>query len=377
MPGIGGHAPEAVAAAPLQRDGHRWGVVVCWGLREPDDAVARLSALLALAGPTVGSTLERMRLVERSQEEAALRRIATAVACGRDQPALNAMIAEEVANLLDAESGSVILIEPDGRARLGAAYARPRRAARSEDAVSRVLRSERPARSEGSSFATGWIAGEHGIAAPIRVHGLVRGVVSVERNEGGPFPTSTEDRLVPFAELASIAIQNAERSEALSAEARADELTGVGNRRAFTERMAEEVERARRYGHPLSLVLMDLDRFKAVNDTFGHQVGDEVLVEATRRLSRLVRTGELVARIGGDEIAWLLPETDAEGALRAAERALEAISQTPFETAGAISASAGVSDLAAARSPSELVRLADEALLTAKHDGPGVVRRVM
>jgi diguanylate cyclase (GGDEF)-like protein len=202
----------------------------------------------------------------------------------------------------------------------------------------------------------------------------VRGALAVERAAGGRLPSATERRLAAFAELAAIALANAERGRALSAEAREDELTGIGNRRAFTERLTGEVERARRYAGPLSLVLIDLDRFKRVNDTLGHQVGDAVLVETTRRLAALVRGGELVARIGGDELAWLLPETGVRGAVRAAERALEAIGTGTFGAAGSITASAGVAGLRPGDGPSELVGRADGALLRAKADGAGAVR---
>jgi diguanylate cyclase (GGDEF)-like protein len=122
-------------------------------------------------------------------------------------------------------------------------------------------------------------------------------------------------------------------------------------------------------------VLIDIDDFKAINDTFGHPLGDDVLAEVARRLSSLGRAGELVARIGGDELAWLLPETDAEGAARAAQRALDSISSATFSGVGALSASAGVADLTGSGGPSDLVRRADAALLRSKVEGPGVVRR--
>jgi len=165
------------------------------------------------------------------------------------------------------------------------------------------------------------------------------------------------------------------RHERMLAEAHSDELTGIANRRAFGRRLSSEVERARRYGHHLSLVLIDLDRFKGVNEAHGHQVGDEVLAETARRLSALVRRGELVARIGGDGLAWLLPETDEAAAAHAADRARSAIARSPFPAAGPLTISAGVADLARAGTPEELVRLADMALMRAKREGRGITRR--
>jgi diguanylate cyclase (GGDEF)-like protein len=117
-------------------------------------------------------------------------------------------------------------------------------------------------------------------------------------------------------------------------------------------------------------VLLDLDHFKQVNDTLGHPVGDKVLVEVAARLRDVTRAGEHLARVGGEEFAWLLPEADAAGAVAAAERAREAIRATPFALGGTLTISAGVCTLAEAGGESrELYRLADTALYRAKAAG--------
>jgi len=103
-------------------------------------------------------------------------------------------------------------------------------------------------------------------------------------------------------------------SRRLEREADADPLTGLANHRAFHDRLRTEVERAQRYGRPLSLACLDVDGFKDVNDQFGHQAGDKVLREVAARLTTVARSADLVARIGGDEFAILLPETTAEAA---------------------------------------------------------------
>jgi GGDEF domain-containing protein len=98
-------------------------------------------------------------------------------------------------------------------------------------------------------------------------------------------------------------------SRRLERQADADPLTGLANHRAFHDRLRTEVERAQRYGRPLSLACLDVDGFKDVNDQFGHPAGDKVLREVAARLTTVARTADLVARIGGDEFAILLPET--------------------------------------------------------------------
>jgi diguanylate cyclase (GGDEF)-like protein/putative nucleotidyltransferase with HDIG domain len=151
-----------------------------------------------------------------------------------------------------------------------------------------------------------------------------------------------------------------------------DPLTDLANHRRFHERLGEEFSRARRHGRDLSLVLIDLDHFKHVNDLHGHPVGDEVLQETAARLRRYAREGDLIARVGGEEFAWLMPETPPAAAFDVAERARSLISRTPFAGVGSLTASAGICDLAWADTPGDLNRLADGALYWAKRNGRNV-----
>lgn len=167
------------------------------------------------------------------------------------------------------------------------------------------------------------------------------------------------------------------RESLAAAEERAavDPLTGLANHRTFHERLAAEVGSARRRGRALALVLMDLDHFKQVNDRHGHQVGDRVLQRAAEVLRAETRAGELVARVGGEEFAMLLPGADGEEAYRAAERVRRAVAGASFPEVGAMTMSAGVSDLSQGRDPDTLYRLADAALYRAKHGGRDMVAR--
>ena len=158
--------------------------------------------------------------------------------------------------------------------------------------------------------------------------------------------------------------------------ARHDVLTGLLNRRAFQERLVEELARAQRGARSLSLVVLDIDDFKAINDRHGHPGGDRVLTEVGRRLRALARTGEPIARIGGEEFAWILPGTAAVDAATAAERARRVIGDALFDGIGRVSIAAGVSDLDDTNgTPDDLYRLADLALYAAKADGGDAVRR--
>ena len=148
-----------------------------------------------------------------------------------------------------------------------------------------------------------------------------------------PTPDGAE-RLTPHADLVGLAVANARAHEQLVALARTDALTGLANHRAFRERLESDAARARRTGFPVSLVIVNLDRFKRVNDTWGHQAGDAVLREVARRLQASARRGDLPARIGGEELAWLLPDTGLPAARDAAERLRRAIGERPDRPGG-------------------------------------------
>lgn len=151
-----------------------------------------------------------------------------------------------------------------------------------------------------------------------------------------------------------------------------DGLTQVANHRHFQDRLREEFRRAQRYDDPLALILADLDHFKTVNDNFGHQVGDEVLVGMAHCLRAAVRETDFCARYGGEEFAILLPKTHLAGALTVAERVCTELSALKAGPAGLkVTASFGVSGFPgrSVNTPEQLVRTADEALYRAKREG--------
>jgi diguanylate cyclase (GGDEF)-like protein/PAS domain S-box-containing protein len=334
------------------------------------DITARHAAELELRGREA----ENRRLAD---EQGALRRVATAVALEDDPQSVFDLVCEEAVRLIGATSGGLVRFEPErvstpvgAWALEGAAPTFPRGERLDGDGPAAVVaRTGRAARVE--------VAGPDGLggvvlAAPVRAGERLWGAIGVSGAGDAPAFPDAADRLGRFAELVGIAVSNAEARARLAALAATDHLTGLANHRTFQERLAQEVVRAGRHGRRFSLVLLDIDHFKRVNDDLGHQVGDAVIREAARRLGALARAGDLMARVGGDEFAWLMPETGGMEAWRAADRAREAIAAEAFAGVGQLTVSAGVCDLEQAPQQSELFRLADGALYWAKQHGRDV-----
>jgi diguanylate cyclase (GGDEF)-like protein len=163
-----------------------------------------------------------------------------------------------------------------------------------------------------------------------------------------------------------------ETSAKLAALALVDSLTQIANRRALTERLTHEVERSKRYGHPFSCLLIDIDHFKHINDEFGHQTGDSVLVEVARVIAQSVRNTDLAGRYGGEEFMVLAPETRAGDARVLAERIrsrIPMLSETRPTVPG-VTVSIGIASVdSRVGSPEGLVASADAALYEAKRGG--------
>jgi two-component system cell cycle response regulator len=220
------------------------------------------------------------------------------------------------------------------------------------------------------------------IALPFSLGNEQAGVFFLRRMVNEP-PLTNED--VEFADAvikaAVAAIHRAQVIETTKADnarlevlAHTDPLTQVLNRRALTVRLTSEMERARRYESVISLLMIDIDHFKAINDTHGHLVGDDVLREVAALLSESIRSVDVVARYGGEEFVVVLPETPLVGAVKFAERMRERMEQTAFvQSHGGVHLTASIG-VAAYPSPDlllvdDLFARADEALYRAKADG--------
>lgn len=148
-----------------------------------------------------------------------------------------------------------------------------------------------------------------------------------------------------------------------------DALTGVLNRRRFYELLDDELQRAARYDERFSLIMLDIDHFKRVNDTFGHAVGDAVLKSLAGVVQVALRANDSLSRWGGEEFVVLAPETGREEALRLAERLRERVSDEAFPAAGTVTVSLGVAEHRHGESGDALLNRVDEALYRAKENG--------
>jgi diguanylate cyclase (GGDEF)-like protein len=375
---------RAAAAVPVRSHGRPWGGLLVANVGPhplPADAEARLIRLAEIASLAVAMGAAHEQVGREVREQMALRRLAVAAASGQRDDGPFPLAARLIGETLGADSGSVVRFEAGGGARvLGAWSATPGLAAdegallraHERGALAQVARSGTAARADeplALERPAGRVVARSAVAVPIRVGGRPWGALSVLSTGPRPLPVGVPERLARFAEILALGIDASEAREQLATLASTDHLTGLANQRAFEERLDAEVERARRHGRPLALIVFDLDHFKAVNDTHGHEVGNAVLRETARRLGSAVRRGEVLARVGGEEFAWILPEADAAKAGRAAARARRAIADLPFATVGRLTTSAGVCDLTSATGASELFRLADMALYWAKEQG--------
>lgn len=155
----------------------------------------------------------------------------------------------------------------------------------------------------------------------------------------------------------------------LRRQSRTDSLTGIGNRSYLNERLPQEIDRARRYGRPFAVVLLDIDHFKAINDLYGHLMGDTVLRHFTTVIQETVRTTDMAGRWGGEEFLILCPETTDEQALALARRVCSAIRAHGFPTGRTHTVSAGVAALIPGDTVDDLLHRADAGLYQAKADG--------
>lgn len=213
------------------------------------------------------------------------------------------------------------------------------------------------------------------IAVPLKQSGRTVGVLNLyDKEDDREFNSRDLETILAFASQASVAIDNVLLHQEAQRLSLTDPLTSLWNYRYLTLGLGHEIERASRFDRPLAVLMVDLDRFKQINDRHGHQIGDAVLIELAARMRTQVREVDTLARYGGEEFVVVLPETDPAGAARAADRLAGAIRSQPFcaNTAHAleVTASIGVAVFPEhGTTPSRLLRSADDALYDAKAAG--------
>ena len=209
------------------------------------------------------------------------------------------------------------------------------------------------------------------IGIPLKIGDKVVGVMNLSRHNTGSFSTAELRLLNMLANQAAVAISNASLHQSISKKAYTDTTTGLANRRALDEHLESEIIGARRTGSPFAVIMMDLDGFKSVNDTYGHEVGDQVLRAVFNVISFGIRSSDFIARYGGDELTLILAKSDMEAARLVTAKVLENLAKFSFKAPDGKAIKMGVSGGIAiypkhGRSGPELLRAADAALYYAK-----------
>ena len=209
------------------------------------------------------------------------------------------------------------------------------------------------------------------IGIPLKVGDAVVGVMNLSRLTLGGFSPSELRLLSLLSDQAAVAISNASLHQLISRQAYSDTLTGLPNRRALDERLEEEVQSARRNNYSFAVIMMDLDGFKEINDTYGHSLGDDVLRLVFNQMERGVRNTDFLARYGGDELTLILTQSDMSSAQIVAEKIVEGMSKLKYKLPDGRKLKLGISGGIAifpvnARSGPDMLRAADAALYQAK-----------
>ena len=212
------------------------------------------------------------------------------------------------------------------------------------------------------------------VTIPLKIEKEIVGVLNINDGEQDSFEESSLEMVLDISDFISMSVSNAILYEQTKQLAVTDGLTGISNRPNMEQALQNEFERSMRYGAPLSVVLLDVDHFKGVNDTYGHQKGDEILVAIASLLKKVCRANDIAARYGGEEFLMILPQSNAQGAFKIAERVREEMMKMNFtgnESNFSVTTSCGVAELDRdfIKNTDQLVAIADHALYEAKNSG--------
>jgi diguanylate cyclase (GGDEF)-like protein len=212
------------------------------------------------------------------------------------------------------------------------------------------------------------------LTIPLMMGNETIGVLNLNESEDDLFIKNNLNNILNIADFISLSIGNAVLYEQAKKVAVTDALTGIANRSNMEMALTNEFERSKRYDAPLAVIFLDIDNFKVVNDTYGHQKGDEVLVAVASLLQKFCRTNDVAARYGGEEFLMLLPHSNAQGAFKIAERVREEVMKMTFfwkESPFSVTISCGVAELNKdfMGNAEQLVAAGDRALYDAKNGG--------
>ncbi len=307
---------------------------------------------------------------ERERLRASIRRIGETFASNLDRPALLELALKSAIDAVQADAGRLT-----ARSAPDDPLAEAVRVGSIDGLQEPIHDAERAALQAGGLGQASTADGPAVLAAALGViEGSSRayGVITVLRS-GRPFTDDDRELLRSLATQATLALRNVQLHFQVRRQAVTDELTGLANHGRFQDLLSAEVEQVRRYHHPVGLIMLDIDDFKAVNDTYGHQQGDVVLRHVAEALRETSREADTPARYGGEEMALILPHTDLDGAYAIAERLRTAVAalRIPRVDGGSVlrvTASVGVASSSEGIKDG-LITNADAALYTAKRQG--------
>ena len=214
--------------------------------------------------------------------------------------------------------------------------------------------------------------------APLVCQDRVVGVLNLaDKVDSDRFDSEDIALIELFSQLVGASIGNIKLFEKIQHQATTDGLTGLANHKTFYEILEKELWRSRRYGGQISLIMIDVDNLKKINDTYGHRAGDKVIREISRKIKECIRQIDTAARYGGDEFAVILPNTQLADAIIVAERMVEAVAHSPAiwkKDQISLSISVGLGQYDADTNPEDITSGSDRALYTAKKAGKNTVR---
>jgi len=325
-------------------------------------AALGVNALLAALFVGAGGRLRRDRslAVARAVDTDALYNISLELASSLDLRQVFELIVHQSAAAVAADEAVLLRVSVGGGLLIAARHGQDDRVPAVDEVTAALLRAE-PALSDGGRCLAARVSG-----------GATGGMVLWMRRSGSAFRSRELATIATLLRFAACAMHNAFRYEERTRQASIDSLTGLYNRREFHDRLHAAVEHSRRSGRGFSLLLVDLDQFKAVNDAHGHPVGDQALRAAAEVMRAAVRTEDVVARLGGDEFALILPGCGLEDARELADRLLLTVrwAGIPDRRGPQVTLSIGAASYPAQGADAEsMLKNADAALYEAKRQG--------
>ncbi len=317
-------------------------------------------------------TTKLTMLMQRQNElEMATNRISSAISSSLEIGSILQSAVDEVGSALKARKVALVLWEEEtSRPESISVYERADTVGDEQD------ESQNEDVEKSASVASVFSQGPGPLEIPITYHNSVIGVLMVEDDTPGRLWEDEEELMAKtVADELAIAISHARLFKRMEIQAMTDALTGLYNHRYFQERLEREIKLADRNDTHLSLVMLDLDHLKRINDTYGHRKGDAALTHVARMMKSSFRDIDICARYGGEEFVAILPQCGREDALKAAERLREAIASTPVRQIGQVTASIGVATYPeSAVTQEEMIEMADRAMYLAKEQGRNRVR---